>query len=74
MWDIGLVMTKSATSGSVDVFVDGVLASTINLRTTKTTYRQLVFLRHFTTLARHTVELRPTGTGRVDLDAFATLH
>jgi len=72
--DIGLVMTKSATSGSFQVYVDGVLAGTINLRATKTTYRQLVFLRHFATLSRHTIELRPTGTGRVDLDAFATLH
>jgi len=72
--DIGLVMTKTATSGSTQVYVDGVLAGAINLRATKTTYRQLVFVRHFATLGLHTVELRPTGTGRVDLDAFATLH
>ena len=74
MSDFGLIVTRSASSGSADIYVDGVLAGTINLRTTKTIYRQLVFQRHFATLASHTVEVRPTGTGRIDIDAFATLH
>ena len=52
------------------MWVDGVLAATINLRSSKTLYRQLVFSRHFTTLGTHTIEMRPAGGGRVYLDAF----
>ena len=40
-----------------------------------TTFRQLVFARHFAaTRTTHTIEIRPTGTGRVDIDAFVVLR
>ena len=35
-----------------------------------TTFRQLVFSRHFSTLGTHTMEIRPIGGGLIDLDAF----
>ena len=41
---------KTASSGSADIYVDGVLATRVNLRATKSTYRQLVFQRHFATV------------------------
>ena len=68
--DIAWVATKTATSGSAEVWVDGLLAATINLRSSSTTYRQLVFHRDFGTLGSHTMEIRPIGGGRVYLDAI----
>ena len=73
-YDVGLVVTKSATSGQADIYVDGVLAGRISLHASRTTYRQLVFARHFATLASHTIEVRPVGNGRVDVDAFTVLR
>ncbi len=70
VYDVALVMTKTASSGSADIYIDGVLATRINLRASKTTYRQLVYTKHFTTLGAHTIEIRPIGTGRVDIDAL----
>ncbi len=74
VYDLALVMTRTASSGSADIYVDGVLSTRINLRATKTTYRQLVYTKHFTTLGAHTIEIRPIGTGRVDIDGFAVLR
>jgi len=68
--DIAWLATRTTTSGSAQVWVDGILAATINLRSSKTLYRQLVFSRHFTTLGTHTFEVRPAGGGRIYLDAF----
>ncbi len=68
--DVGIVATKSGSSGSAQVWIDGVLVSTINLHASTTVYRQLVFQRHFSTLTTHKVEIRPIGGGRVYLDAF----
>ena len=72
--DIAWLATRTTTSGSAQVWIDGVLASTINLHSSKTLYRQLVFARHFTTLSSHTIEIRPAGGGRVYLDAFLVYH
>jgi hypothetical protein len=36
--------------------------------------RKLVFSRQFTSLATHTIEVRPVGDGRVYLDAFLVLR
>ena len=74
VYDVALVMTKTASSGSADIYVDGVFVSRINLRASSTTYRQLVFARRFPTLGAHTIEVRPIGSGRVDIDAFAVLR
>ena len=68
--DVAWVATKTATSGSAQVWIDGILVATVNLRSSSSQYRQLVFHRHFSTLGTHRFEIRPIGTGRVDLDAF----
>jgi hypothetical protein len=51
-----------------------VLEATISLRSSSVRYRQVVFARRFATLGWHTIEVRPVGNGRVDLDAFAVLR
>jgi len=68
--DLAWVTTKTTTSGSAQVWIDGSLAATVNLHASSTIYRQLVFYVHFGTLSTHTIEIRPIGGGRVYLDAI----
>ena len=70
MRDVAWVATKTTASGSAQVWIDGTLAATINLRVSTNAYHQLVFHRHFSSLGTHTIEIRPVGGGRVYLDAF----
>ena len=74
MRDIGWIATKTTTSGSAQVWIDGSLVATINLRATSNAYKKLVFARHFTSVGTHTIEIRSLGGGRVYLDAFAVLR
>jgi hypothetical protein len=73
-YDIGIVFSKTSSSGHAQVYVDGVLVTTLNLDRSSLAYRQLAFARHFPTLSAHTIEIRPVGDGRVDLDAFVLLR
>jgi hypothetical protein len=68
--DFAWVATKTSAGGSAQVWIDGAFAATVNLHSTATSYRQLVFQRHFPTLGTHTIEIRPIGGGRIYLDAF----
>ncbi len=72
--DFALVMTKTSTSGMAEVRIDGVLAATINLHSTSTVYRQLVYSKHFGSLGSHTIEVRPIGGTRIYLDAFLVMR
>jgi Bacterial Ig domain len=72
--DFAWVTTRTTTSGSAQVWIDGVLAATINTRSTTTSYRQLMFARRFPSLGTHRIEIRPIGGGRVYLDAFLVLQ
>jgi hypothetical protein len=71
--DVGLVATRYTTSGHAQVLVDGVLVRTVSVRRSATAYRQLVFARHFATAGPHTLQVRPVGDGRVDIDGFVVL-
>lgn len=73
-WDVSWVTTRLPSSGKAQVWVDGVLVTTIDLRRSSSAWRQLVFSRHFATLAIHTIEIRIVGTGRVDLDGFLVMR
>jgi len=72
--DFAWVATKTPKSGSAQVLIDGVVVATVNLRSSSTTYRQLVFSRHFSTLGMHTMEIRPSGGGVIHLDAFLVMR
>ena len=72
--DVGWVATRTTSSGRAEVRVDGVLVGTVQLDRASTAYRQLVLGRHLSTLGWHTIEIRPLGDGRVDLDAIVTLR
>ena len=72
--NIAWMATKTTTSGSAQVWIDGTLAATINLRASKTLYKQLVYHRDFGALGTHTIEIRSLGGGRVYFDAVAVLQ
>jgi hypothetical protein len=64
----------NSTRGSAAVYVDGVSRGTISFRASSGMSRLVRFATLFPTLGTHTIELRPTGNGRVDLDAFVILR
>jgi hypothetical protein len=50
------------------------VVATINLKASTSTYRQVVYTKHFASLATHTIEVRPAGGGRVYVDAFLIMR
>jgi large repetitive protein len=68
--DVALVSSRYTTSGRARFYVDGALVATVDLDRASFAARQVVFQRHFSTLAKHTLEIRPYGDGRVDIDAL----
>ena len=70
---IAIVAPRSLYRGSIDVYLDGVFAKTMTLRSSKAATRQVIIARQWSTVGTHTVQLRvrsrnPYNT--VDLDAF----
>jgi hypothetical protein len=81
MQDAAIVSTLGPNRGIAQVWVDGVLAATIDLYSATTQYRRVVWAADFGTPGTHTVVLRATGTKRpassakrVDLDAFLVMQ
>ena len=72
--DVGWIATRATTSGRARVSIDGGSPTTIDLDTSSTSYRKLVFARHFSTLQAHTITITPFGDGRVDIDGFIVLE
>jgi Tol biopolymer transport system component len=67
------VSLKASTRGKANVYVDGVLKATIDLKSTSTLKQQLVWATTFASSARHTVMIKVLGTSgrpRVDVDGF----
>ena len=71
---MGWVATRTTSSGRAEVRIDGVLVGTVQLDRASTAYRQLVLGWHLSTMDWHTIEIRPLGDGRVDLDAIVILR
>jgi hypothetical protein len=70
---IAFVTTKGPTRGKVEVWIDGVRKTTLNLYTSGTHYRQLVYQTSWPTAGTHTIRIRVLGTSgrpRVDFDAY----
>ncbi len=73
-YDVGWIATRTTKSGKARIYLDGALVATIDLDRAKTTYRKLVFARHFATLGPHVLEIQPVGDGRVDIDGFVVFR
>ena len=69
-----LIASRGTASGKIDVYVDGTKVSTVDLRSSTTQYRQLVWSKAFTGSAKHTVMINVLATaGRpgVTIDGLA---
>ncbi|HUG29602.1 MAG TPA: hypothetical protein VMQ65_03690 [Candidatus Limnocylindria bacterium] len=74
---VAWVTTLRAAGGEVQVWVDGVLAGTVDTYAASTTYRQVVFSKAWSGYGTHTIKLVVVGTPdrpRVDLDAFEIIR
>ena len=74
---VAWVTTLRPDAGAVQVWVDGVLATTVDAYADATAYRQIVFSKAWTTYATHTIKLVVVGTAdrpRSELDAFEVIR
>ncbi len=74
---VAVVTTRARSRGKANVYVDGKYVATVNLRSSATQHRRVVWSRTWSTRATHTVKLVVVGTRghpRVDIDAFAVLR
>ena len=74
---VAWVTTLRPTSGEVQVFIDGVLAGTIDTFADATAERAVVFSRSWASYGTHTIKLVVVGTAdrpRADLDAFEIIR
>ncbi|MFE3600450.1 N-acetylmuramoyl-L-alanine amidase [Streptomyces sp. NPDC059142] len=56
------VVSRAATSGQAHVYVDGVKATTVDLKSATTTYRHAIWTKSWATSAKHTVKIVVVGT------------
>ena len=72
--EVAFVATRRTTGGRAQILIDGAAAATVDLDAASTAYRRLVFRKGFNGSAKHSIEIRPLGDGRVELDAFIVLR
>jgi hypothetical protein len=72
--EIALIATRRTTGGRAEIRVDGVVVGMVDLGASATQYRRLAFRKGFASSASHTLEVRPLGDGRVEIDAFIVLR
>jgi subtilisin family serine protease len=73
---IAIVVPTNATRGKATVYLDGTYRATLDLYSSSSVYRKVVYIGNWSTSGTHTIELRVTGTsGRptVSLDGFILL-
>jgi hypothetical protein len=74
---IAWIATKSSGRGAADVYLDGHLAAKMNLHSTTTIPRDIVFQHSWPTVGTHTItiiNLASRGHPRIDIDAFTTIN
>ncbi|OKI58017.1 hypothetical protein A6A27_07215 [Micromonospora sp. CB01531] len=59
---VSFVATKTTTSGQVEIWVDGVKNTTLDLKSSTTEYRRILWTKNWTGTARHTVKIVVVGT------------
>lgn len=69
-----LVSTRGPSRGKIEVWVDGTLARTVDLRRATTQSRVVVFSTAWTTRASHRVRIVVVGSRRVDIDGFVVVR
>ena len=74
---VAFVATRTTTSGQAEIWVDGVKVSTVDLRSSATEYRRIVWTKSWTSSAKHTVKVVVVGTSgrpRVITDGLVYLR
>jgi hypothetical protein len=74
---IAVVAPTNTSRGKATIYIDGAYKATIDLRTSSTIYRRVVYVGNWSASGTHTIELRVAGTsGRptVSLDGFVVLQ
>ncbi|WP_431969023.1 N-acetylmuramoyl-L-alanine amidase [Actinacidiphila sp. bgisy160] len=59
---VGWVVSRASTSGQAYVYVDGVKAATVDLKSSTTAYRQTIWSKTWSTSAKHTLKVVVVGT------------
>ncbi|MFE0426223.1 N-acetylmuramoyl-L-alanine amidase [Streptomyces sp. NPDC058953] len=60
----GWVVSRAATSGQASIYVDGKLVKTVDLRSTATKFRDVIWSQTWASSAKHTVKIVVTGTAK----------
>jgi N-acetylneuraminic acid mutarotase len=74
---IALVSERRPNEGQAYIAIDGKRVATINLHSTTTTYREVVYSHTFATQGTHTIWVTVRGTAhhpRIDIDAFTQIQ
>jgi subtilisin family serine protease len=75
--DVAWVAPRSSTRGKAEVYVDGTYVQTVDLYSSTTQARQVVFSKSWASSGSHILQVRVLGTAgrpRVDVDAFVVLQ
>jgi len=67
------VTTKASNRGKARIYVDGVLKTTLTLKSTAAKYGNLAYVINFAASGTHTIKVTVVS-GRVDVDAFVVLR
>jgi hypothetical protein len=69
------VVSRAASSGQAYIYVDGVKAATVDLKSSTTKYRDAIWTKTWATSARHTVKIVVVGTsGRPTVTTDGLVH
>ena len=71
---IALIAPVGTSRGSAGIYVDGTYRGTVSFRASSGRSRIVMFSTTFATLGTHTIDIRLSGNGRVDIDAFVILR
>jgi N-acetylmuramoyl-L-alanine amidase len=73
---ISFITTKGPKRGTAKIYIDGVLAATVDLTAATNTYRFVAFSRTWSSVGTHTIRIVSVGTPvpRVDIDAFGVIR
>jgi hypothetical protein len=56
------VVSRASTSGQTYIYVDGVKAATLDLKSSSTKYREAIWTKTWATSAKHTIKIVVVGT------------
>lgn len=74
---VAWIASRASTSGAVQIYVDGTLQTTVDLKSATTAYRQAMWTKTWSSAAQHTLKIVVVGTsGRptVTTDGIAVLN